>query len=615
MSNYKPFSIANFDKGIHTGKAPWLIPEKAYADLLNVRIRNGVLQKRSGVQLYTEMVHSETATVGTGDGTTKQFTFTLSNTPIRHDTSTTLFKIYDNSGQVVAQSTTEGELTGDVDSGGNNTIDLDTGAVDVTFASAPPDGNSIQAYYHYIPADTDGNPLPVLGIWATWQSGGTKSLLFFNTERVNVWASDLAKTKDVTGAQVFTDASYDHKPWVENWNGIAYITNAKEKIKTFDGTNINDMTIDLGNTGDDVDTSWLVLAHKGHLVLLRPTEGGNTQPQRARWSAVGTDSDWTGGTSGFVDAPTPSWIVSATFLRNELVVIFEKEIWKLRYTGDPNLPFQWEKLIATVGASARFGSLPFSNEVMFLTATDISVTDGVTAQRANEPVPEITLGFNQSRYGRVYGLVLEEEDEAWWSHPTIDSDVLNHILVHNYMNGSWTVYDLDFECFGYQEEQAAFTWDETFSTWNELTRIWDDREAQAGYPITLGGDTQGKIWQVNRTSTDKYGAAISARIWSREINPFWQQGYQARLGYLDIYYDANPYTEVTIDVYDREHEAVLFSTTVTLSGPVEGARTWTRLPINCVANTHMLRVYHEAADQDFTIHGLVSWMKPAGRLA
>jgi len=85
----------------------------------------------------------EDIVIETGDGTTKNFTGNLSHTPIEPNT----LYIYYTSGGVtkIIQDDGKGNLIGDVDAGGTNTINYTTGAYDFTCSSAPDNGTDLTA--------------------------------------------------------------------------------------------------------------------------------------------------------------------------------------------------------------------------------------------------------------------------------------------------------------------------------------------------------------------------------------------------------------------------------------------------------------------------------------
>ncbi len=102
------------------------------------------------------------------------------------------------------------------------------------------------------------------------------------------------------------------------------------------------------------------------LNTIEQNSGGTTNtayPQRARFCHYG--APFSGGTAnplawlepnqtngpnkaeggGFIDAATDEEIVSAEFIKDRLIVYFERSTWELAYTGNQVYPFTWQKSI------------------------------------------------------------------------------------------------------------------------------------------------------------------------------------------------------------------------------------------------------------------------------
>jgi len=82
--------------------------------------------------------------LGTGTGAQTQFTKTLVNLPL------TPHNVLITTGSLVVTDDGEGNLTGDVDPTGNNTVDYLTGDIDVTFSTPPAGSADVNCQYDYI---------------------------------------------------------------------------------------------------------------------------------------------------------------------------------------------------------------------------------------------------------------------------------------------------------------------------------------------------------------------------------------------------------------------------------------------------------------------------------
>lgn len=98
----------------------------------------------------TEKISSEA--LGTGTGLVAQFTGNLSYIPVRPSS------IQITDGTQVVTDDGNGALVGDVNPGGTNTINYDTGAFDVTFAANPGAGDAIVGDYFYDMENSDTTP-------------------------------------------------------------------------------------------------------------------------------------------------------------------------------------------------------------------------------------------------------------------------------------------------------------------------------------------------------------------------------------------------------------------------------------------------------------------------
>jgi len=85
----------------------------------------------------------ENESLGTGDAATTQFTGNMAYIPVRPGT------VSITDGTQVATDDGAGNLLGDVNGAGNNTINYATGAYDVTFTAAPASGDAIAGTYQY----------------------------------------------------------------------------------------------------------------------------------------------------------------------------------------------------------------------------------------------------------------------------------------------------------------------------------------------------------------------------------------------------------------------------------------------------------------------------------
>jgi len=184
--SYQPFLIANYATGLDRELQPWLLPNDAFVDLFDGFVYRGVTSKRDGYSgfanglksTYTEsrMVHTLGPVNMTGviDGINQTFTASLT-TPVSRGSVQV-----DGSNPVqVLNDDGDGTFTGD----GTGTIDYTTGAVSITFTTAPAVASTVTITYDYFPG------LPVMGIMSFYPSDNVRQLVVADTDFVNIYDS------------------------------------------------------------------------------------------------------------------------------------------------------------------------------------------------------------------------------------------------------------------------------------------------------------------------------------------------------------------------------------------------------------------------------------------
>lgn len=595
-SSYEPFLIAPIKNGLDLGMEPWLTPQDAFRVLTNAYLRRGVLQKRLGYSSKWRFVHSVTDEAVGALGAT-QYSGTLAEAPLRiGDLSFT-------DGTQLIEDDGDGTLSGD----GTGTINYTTGAYAIEFTGVT--GAPVTASYDFYPGNA------IVGMDNYYKTDGTVQFLVFDTRRLNIYDAVAGKLEDATGTDEFTGASDDFF-WGEIIKDVYYFTNGVDRIQKWDGTTLSAPTMDFdGGGSNDVTTAKLVFDYKERMVLLHPTESSTAFPQRARWSkpvSAGAALDFTN--DEYADAPTVDWIVSAEFLGDDLIVFFERSIWRLKYTADATAPFRWELIALTDGSYSQFSTFSFSDEIISVGPTAMIATDGISSYSINKKIPDAVLDMDQSKFQNIFSIVIEENDLVLVSYPTVGAASSDRCLVLNYEDNSWAYFDLAMNVFGYHEATEDPTLDTVEETWDELERAWDERSSQAGFPVTLAGDTSGYVWELFKGGSDN-GADIALEIESGQWNPYTKSGQAARLGYLDILVDRDQDVSFLVSFYvGNNPTAYLTETVVCDSENNNEEKVWKRVFCGEAGSFHKIKISHTESNQTLKIHAIMPWFKPAGRL-
>ena len=408
--------------------------------------------------------------------------------------------------------------------------------------------------------------------------------------------------------------------WVENWKEVSYFTNDNDQMQKYDGSFLSRQHIDLGTAGgveNDVTRVLLVFALKSRIVIFNVDEEGATHRSRARWSDINDPDTWKA--ANYVDAPTDEWIVAADFIGDELIIFFERSVWKFSYTGDADLPFRWDKIDSVEGCYATMSLVSFSDEIIAVGATQLIATDGREAYTIDQKIPDMVLEWAPGSVAYSYGIVLDEMRQAWITYASASASAhtdgniyTDKVVILNYDDESYATYDLPAHVLGYSALESDVTWNSVTDAWEDIDWSWNDRTKQAGYPTSLMGSTDGMVYQINSSGADS-GSDIEFSAVTGRWNPYKIQ--EARLGWVDFLVDADAGESFSVEFYlNSEASSYQTSTIECTDTGTSRSKVWKRAECGAIAEFHRLNITNDASANTPRIHAIVPYFKPGGSL-
>lgn len=285
------------------------------------------------------------------------------------------------------------------------------------------------------------------------------------------------------------------------------------------------------NSTDVLVGALLIFPYRGYLVFLNTTEGNESGvqnfPNRARWTQIGTPyysepvpvtpatqtvdplsvRDDIFGRGGANDAPTNDVIVGAGFIRDILVVYFQKSTWRLRFVNNSQNPFVWERVNIELGCSSTFSTITFDKGLMGIGTRGIVISDANDTIRFDEKIPDDIFQIRQAHDGlqRVYGIRTFRTRLLYWTYPdntNPDGIFPDKVLVFNYDTKNWSYFDDTFTCFGYNYGATiGYIWDDLTKPWSSYNNItWNSGVTEKGYETVIAGNQQGYVFSLEQTS-------------------------------------------------------------------------------------------------------------------
>lgn len=555
----EPFLIANTRVGLERDLEPFLLPNDAYPELEDCYLWRGRIKKKQGYILLGRLQRKIGTTDIAGD-----FTITLPNIPLIDGISsfiigTDTFQDPTPTGGGLITLLTNGAAT-------VKTLNRTTGVLTIN-------GSIPNTDVFYYPG------LPVMGLRdVELTTLNQTNLIGFDTRFSYIFSTSTFKFVDTSNykgtATIFVwTGSNSNFFWTTNYAGAMWTTNnipgfqptsttttanQGDGIKWFDQDLtgwVNFLPPITGAKTTGGGTTFLMgalmmLPYKGRLLAFNTWEGTafGTQKQfaqRVRWCQIGTPynkftaadtstlatlpTNWQGGfdsnnqawssdvvgKGGFIDAPTLEQIVSVEFVKDTLIVFFERSTWQLRYTGNELLPFVWEKINTELGATSTFSEVPFDKVVLGVGDVGIHACDAVNVERIDQKIPDEVFGIQNTNNGRqrVYGIRDYFNQLVYWTFPFVGTDYNfgiddenanlpppgvsltfpNRILSYNYIDQSYSFFNDSFTCFGYYQRANDLTWGSVATEWQNTEIRWVDPVTVTQFPLIVAGNQLGFV--------------------------------------------------------------------------------------------------------------------------
>ncbi len=482
------FYIAPYDKdsGLTNNVKPWLLPDQAFSQLDNAYVFRGRVRKRFGsTYMGTSQLSSRLRVdigMTSGFGNFVGITPQIAGAPIVTPAIGQMFSIGNQLFTVNALGNPAPMLI----SGTATVATYDTTTGDVVIGNA--DHNTIVYFY---PA------LPVMGLLSPEQTNpNVEPIVGFDTRFAYRYTA--TGWERIDGETNPGDASWTGDNiqffWGGNWSGVnaadqvLYVVNFNEAEPNFmrylfNGTwttfrpLVFNQTVGPVTTMIHLDMARIIVPFKNRLLAFNTWETtsvtGNPDVQsnyqnRCRYSRIGDPrgvDSWredVPGRGNAIDAPTLEAIITVEFVKDRLIVFFEKSTWELVYTGNQAYPFAWQQINTELGAEATFSVVPFDTVAIGVGNVGIHACTGSNVQRIDTKIPDEIYNIHAIDGGpeRVYGIRDYHTELIYWSVPnttrTVDFPYPNRVLVYNYVTNTWAYNDDTITVYGYFQPDDDF---------------------------------------------------------------------------------------------------------------------------------------------------------------
>lgn len=534
---YKPLLLNDFKTGWMQQTVEYAIPNDAFTTMRNMYAWRGKLLKKKGVQFFDRLKRLfESESISNSSASPWSF-----NIFTETSVTETYPELQVGSLEIVVGAVTftddgDGTLSS-VTPGNSGTVNYNTG--DITLTHTAGAGAATTVSFGYYPN------LPVMGLRERERPtlNFEETIAFDTTYAYRRTSSSLGWVEWIPGT-TWTGGNADLF-WTTNYwqtasdSRVFWATNSNidDPIRWTDGTSSPsplawyDFEPSFDGGTEFVFQCEVLLPYRGRFVMFNTMEGtarnvATRKYNRIRWCWDGTPfyqadggintgnfeadawNDGIPGYGGFLDIPTSDAIVTANYVRDNIVIFCESSTWVLRFTGSGIDPFQVDRVNDLLGAESKFSAISYDTSLLGIGDKGIIACDTYQSNRIDiERIPNFVFEISNANDNRTrpYGIRDFQQRLSYWTLPyaTDSSDIIfpNARLVYNPENGSFALFDDQFTCFGTTTDVESPTWGSTTTTWGDTEITWGGIVSEE---LTyIAGNQQGFVGLIDQLSTNE----------------------------------------------------------------------------------------------------------------
>lgn len=316
---------------------------------------------------------------------------------------------------------------------------------------------------------------------------------------------------------------------------FVFTSRGMSKIYFYDGTDVKDFTnstLPTPATSDNPDyqapaagpltKATKVMWFGERLNFFVPVIDGVTLNQAVLYSAIrnsaGNGDKFNSPGAGTLEADTYELMKGTAFLGDLIVMKFQRSAYILRKTQDAFNPYRIEKIPSVLGTDATFSPLQWNYEIKSVGKTGFITTDGRKSLRFDTKIPNFTSNdIDADNFELIYGGFDRNNGQFLFAYrdtfSSLSDVTQDKVLVYNYEEDTWAVYDQRFSCFGQTIDGKAIpmgdidgtgnqpsSWSRMDTTEEIMNKLGSDPERQK----TLAGDNDGFVYDINRDFDDYF---------------------------------------------------------------------------------------------------------------
>jgi hypothetical protein len=158
------------------------------------------------------------------------------------------------------------------------------------------------------------------------------------------------------------------------------------------------------------------------------------------WSDLDSISTWDVADFNDVSRDDGQTIIAIKTLADRLVIFKERSIYLAFYTGDPDIPFTFQKSNSSVGCIAQHSVQEVENGLVFLATDGLYFFDGNNSSKITDRITTTLLSYNTTQFAQAYSAYQHDKNRYWLSIPGEASSTNSKVIVWDSFNNALSIY-------------------------------------------------------------------------------------------------------------------------------------------------------------------------------
>ena len=218
------------------------------------------------------------------------------------------------------------------------------------------------------------------------------------------------------------------------------------------------------------------------------------------------------GFGGYITAGYARPITTVSVNEDALIVGFADRQTRVLYTGNDIVPFNFYVINSELGSDSTFSSITLDRGVITLGGRGFVLTSQTATTRIDLPIPDKAFQLNLLEAGARRVCAQRDFINEWiyFTYPT-DTDGTkfpSETLQYNYRDETWALHKESYTTYGTVRLQLSTTGYSSWATlppsltWNEWHDPWNSGISTPLQPLVIAGNTQGFV-MIRTGNTDE----------------------------------------------------------------------------------------------------------------